>query len=68
MGAVKNHFHDEICAQADADRDGPDEPCEAPYIHRLGDILGMALRGEITPHEAQDMANARQNMLERLGA
>ena len=31
-----------------------------PYAHRLGDILGMALRGEITPAEAQDMADARQ--------
>lgn len=29
------------------------------FRHGLGDILGMALRGEITPAEAQAMADQR---------
>ena len=29
------------------------------HTHRLGDLLGMALRGEITPDEAQAMAQER---------
>lgn len=28
-------------------------------VYKLGDLLGMALRGEITPQQAQDMAQER---------
>ena len=36
-----------------------DNGAQWPFAYGLGDILGMALRGEITPAEAQTMANAR---------
>ena len=40
----------------------------AAPVHQLGDILGMALRGEITPETAQEMANERQAILGTIGA
>lgn len=47
MGAVKNHFHDEICARADEDRDGPDEPVSnARMIAELQAVaIGIRLVG-----------------------
>jgi hypothetical protein len=37
---------------------------EGAFVYRLGDLLGAALRGEITPREAQERAIERMGELE----
>jgi hypothetical protein len=41
MGAVKNHFHDEICAQADEDRDRSQMDEEATTASSVGTPEGV---------------------------